>query len=54
MEATGRLGLARQAVKDARKEGYINTAEQNRLTRHLNQYAHGGARVRIAKEHATA
>jgi predicted transcriptional regulator of viral defense system len=54
MEATGRLGLARQAVKDARKEGYISTAEQNRLTRQLNQHAHGGARVRIAKEHATA
>jgi predicted transcriptional regulator of viral defense system len=51
MDATGRLGLVRQAIKDARKEGYISTADLNRLTRQLNQRAHGG---RIAKEHATA
>jgi predicted transcriptional regulator of viral defense system len=54
MDATGRLGLARQAIKDARKEGYISAAELNRLTRQLNQHAHGGARVQTAKEHATA
>lgn len=54
VNATGRLGLARQAVKDARREGYISTAEANRLTRQLNQHAHGGARARSAKEPATA
>jgi hypothetical protein len=51
MEATGRLGVARQAIKDARKEGYISTAELNRLTWQLNQHAHGSG---AAKGHATA
>jgi predicted transcriptional regulator of viral defense system len=50
VDATGRLGVARQAIKDARKEGYISAAELNRLTRQLDQYAHGGG---AAKEHAT-
>jgi predicted transcriptional regulator of viral defense system len=43
METTGRSGLARQAIKDARKEGFISAAELRRLTRQLNQYVHGGA-----------
>jgi hypothetical protein len=51
MNATGRLGIARQAIKDARKEGYISAAELNRLTRQLNQYAHDGG---ATKENATA
>ncbi len=51
MDVTGRLGLARQAIKDARKEGYISAAELKRLTRQLNQHVHGG---RDAKERATA
>jgi predicted transcriptional regulator of viral defense system len=42
METSGRLGLARQAIKDARKKGYINAAELNRLTRQLNQHVRGG------------
>jgi predicted transcriptional regulator of viral defense system len=54
VKATGRLGLARQAVKDARREGYINAAEGNRLTRQLNRHARGGASVRSPKEMATA
>ena len=54
VNATGRLGLARQAVKDARKEGYISAAEGNRLMRQLNQHAHDGATVRTAKKQATA
>ena len=41
METTGRLGLARQALKDARKEGYISASELQRLTRQLSRYAHG-------------
>jgi hypothetical protein len=41
METTGRLGLARQALKDARKEGYISAAELQQLTRRLSMYAHG-------------
>jgi predicted transcriptional regulator of viral defense system len=48
---TGKLGVARQAIKDARKEGYISAAELNRLTRQLNRHAHGGG---AAKEHARA
>jgi len=51
MNATGRLGVARKAIKDARKEGYINAAELNRLTRQLNRHAQGGG---AAEEHATA
>jgi predicted transcriptional regulator of viral defense system len=54
VNTTGRLGLARQAVKDARREGYISVAEEKRLTRQLNQHAHGGASVRSAKKQATA
>jgi predicted transcriptional regulator of viral defense system len=53
LNATGRLGLARQAIKDARKEGYISAAEVNRLTRQLNQYPRGAGRVEGAKEHST-
>ena len=41
MERTGRLGLARQALKDARKEGYISTAELRQLNRQLGRYEHG-------------
>jgi predicted transcriptional regulator of viral defense system len=54
VDETGRLGLARQAVKDARKEGYINAAEANRITRQLNQHAHGGGGGQATKEHETA
>ena len=51
MEVTGRSGVARQSIKDARKEGFISAAELNRLTRRLNQHAHG-ARIHAPKEHA--
>jgi predicted transcriptional regulator of viral defense system len=50
---TGRLGLARQAVKDARKEGYIGVAEATRLMRQLNQHAHAG-KAQAVKEHRTS
>src|SRR5579864_1720861 len=40
METTGRLGLARQALKDARKEGYISAAELQQLNRQLGRYEH--------------
>ncbi len=39
LETTGRLGLARQALKDARKQGYISAAELQRLTRQLSHHA---------------
>jgi len=48
METTGRSGLARQAIKDARKEGYISAAEFQRLTRQLSHH------VRTPKAQATA
>jgi len=38
MEATGKVGWARQAIRDARKEGYISAAELSRLTRQLNRH----------------
>jgi predicted transcriptional regulator of viral defense system len=36
---TGRLELVRQAISDARREGYVSAAEANRLRRRVNQYA---------------
>lgn len=54
LHETGRSGLARQAIKDARKEGYISAASANRLTRQLNQRPQDGAGVQATKEHATA
>jgi len=36
---TGKSGLARQAIKDARKEGYINAAEAKKLALQLRKYA---------------
>jgi predicted transcriptional regulator of viral defense system len=51
MGVTGRVGVARQAIKDARREGYISAAELNRLTGQINRYAHGGG---ARKEKATA
>ncbi len=54
LNETGRLGLARRAIKDARKEGYISAAQLSRLTRQLNQHTRGGARVPTVKEHPTA
>ena len=54
VDETGRLGLARQALKDARKEGFISAAEVSRITRRLNQHAHNGTRVQAATEHLTA
>jgi predicted transcriptional regulator of viral defense system len=50
MEATGKIGLARQALRDARKEGYISAAELSRLTGQLNQHRRRAA----ATERATA
>jgi hypothetical protein len=54
LHKTGRSGLARQAIKDARKEGYISAARAKRLTRQLNQHPQDGASVQATKEHATA
>jgi predicted transcriptional regulator of viral defense system len=51
---TGRLGLARQAIKDARKEGHISAAEAKRRTRQLNEHHGGDGRTQGAKEHPTA
>ena len=51
---TGRLGLARQAIKDARREGYISAAEAKRLTRQLNEHHRGDGKMQAAKEHPTA
>jgi len=39
LKETGRSGLARQAIKDARKEGYINAAEAKKLSLQLRKYA---------------
>ena len=53
LNATGRIGLARQAIKDAHKEGYIGAAEVSRLTREINQFQRGGGRVQAARERTT-
>jgi predicted transcriptional regulator of viral defense system len=38
--ASGRFDLARQAVAEARKEGYISKLEADRLKRQVNQFEH--------------
>ena len=38
VEETGRVGLARGALKDARKQGYISAEKASALTRRLNRY----------------
>jgi predicted transcriptional regulator of viral defense system len=53
-QETGRLGLAGQAVKDARKEGHISVADANRLARELNRDTHCAGETQTAKEPATA
>ena len=54
LKETGRSGLARQAIKDARKEGYIDAVEAKQLARQLARYALAGGRVQGSKEQATA
>ncbi len=44
VEESGRLGLARGALRDARKEGYITSDKARALTLYLNRYAHTSAR----------
>jgi predicted transcriptional regulator of viral defense system len=39
VEETGRVGLARGALKDARKQGYISAEKASVITRHLNRCA---------------
>ena len=52
LKGTGRSGLARQAIKDARKEGYINAAEAKKLTLQLRKYAlASGGRAARNQEH---
>jgi len=43
-EDTGRVGLARGALRDARKEGYITSDTARALTLQLNRNAHASAR----------
>ncbi len=40
LASTGQLGLLRQAVSDARREGYIDSAEARRLKRRIDKYVH--------------
>jgi predicted transcriptional regulator of viral defense system len=40
LEETGRVGLVRGALKDARKQGYISAEKASALTRRLNRYVH--------------
>lgn len=40
LNTTGRIDLARQAVTDARRTGYISDSEAVRLKRQINQFAH--------------
>jgi len=54
LKETGRSGIARQAIKDARKEGYISAVEAKQLARQLARYALASGRVQGSKEQATA
>jgi hypothetical protein len=38
LTSTGQVGVVRQAISDARREGYINSSEAQRLTRRVNSY----------------
>lgn len=40
LSSTGQVGTVRQAVSDARREGYIDSAEAQRLKRRINNYVH--------------
>ena len=40
LASTGQVGLVRQAISDARREGYIDSAEAQRLNRRTNSYVH--------------
>ncbi len=40
LSSTGQVGMVRQAVSDARREGYIASAEAQRLKRRINSYVH--------------
>jgi predicted transcriptional regulator of viral defense system len=40
LNTTGRIELARQAVADAKRAGYINNSEATRLKRKVNQFAY--------------
>ncbi len=40
LNTTGRIELARQAVADVKRSGYINSSEAARLKRQVNQFAH--------------
>jgi predicted transcriptional regulator of viral defense system len=41
LASTGQVGMVRQAVSDARREGYIDSAEAQRLKRRVNSYVRG-------------
>ena len=43
VEETGRLGLARGALQDALKEGYITSDKARALTLYLNRHIHASA-----------
>jgi len=45
-EESGRIGMARAAVKDAKKEGYISAEVAAALDRRLNRHAH----VQVTRE----
>jgi predicted transcriptional regulator of viral defense system len=49
---TGRIGLARSALKDARREGYISSKKAVALTRLLNRYANGTQDAKAGKTKA--
>ncbi len=40
LASTGQVGIVRQAISDARREGYIDSAEVQRLKRRINSYVH--------------
>ena len=40
LASTGQVGMVRQAISDARREGYIDSAEAQRLKRRINKYIH--------------
>ena len=40
LASAGQVGIVRQAISDARREGFIDSAEAQRLKRRINSYVH--------------
>lgn len=52
LNATGRIDLVRQAVADARRNGYINDSAAARMKRQINQFVHQSTKSSTPRKEA--